>query len=130
MEKTQENYQFSRSVTVDGKTSVLAVGLVFKIGKGGPNVSIKPQITTKQLSYNDDERAAVIRAMGDLTSEAAAHALHLIDEWMGNQRPGDADQLNLLDAIADAKAGQDVDEEEGVPGGANDGEEEVRVKVN
>ena len=106
MDLTKQTYVVERPITVDGKSSTLRVELSYSIGKAGPRIKISPQITTKQLSYNEDEQEAVIQQVANMTAEAVDKAMHLIEEWMGEQRPEANGQLNLIDAIAEAKQAQ------------------------
>lgn len=110
MEKKHEDYIIKRAVTVDGKKSEMMVKIAFDTERG--TVKITPQITTKQLSFDDDMKAAVLQQMGDMLKEAYDSSVELVEEFLRKNRPDGHGQMNLFEAIRPQKPDEDEFDEE------------------
>lgn len=108
-------YSYDRAVDVDGKRTVISVGIAFNDVDG--TFSIPQKLTTKNVSRNPSQRAVVSQLIQEMRNEAEEVCLMLNSKW-NNANEGTTRQqrLPLRDELEedlednDAETGDEAEE--------------------
>ena len=127
MKKMQEVYFLEEKVNIDGKESTMTAKITFNTEKG--TIKIVPQMTTKQLSFNEMQQGEALGCMKRLIDRAYSKGLELSKDWIEKNRPGiDPSQMNLFDAANGNVPELEPELEEPTPVGQKKPSTKKRVK--
>ena len=101
----KEEFKLEQNVEVGGMKSSLGGKIVFDSQKGTAKITVN--ITTKQMSFNDSERAGFMRILNQQIEQAYDQALSKIEQFFKGQRP----EGNLFSALKEV-GGEDEEPEE------------------
>jgi len=101
----KEEFKLEQNVEVGGMKSSLGGKIVFDSQKGTAKITVN--ITTKQMSFNDSERAGFMRILNQQIEQAYDQALSKIEQFFQGQRP----EGNLFSALKEI-GGEDEESEE------------------
>jgi len=92
-EESKSYYPYTQRVEIDGITSEMKCQVIFDRVKG--NITISHQITTKQLSFDDQGKMVALEMAKIQLKTAYEHALELKREFLENKSNYDPDQGEL-----------------------------------
>lgn len=92
-EESKSYYPYTQRVEIDGITSEMKCQVIFDRVKG--NITISHQITTKQLSFDDQGKMVALEMAKIQLKTAYEHALELKREFLEAKSNYDPDQGEL-----------------------------------
>lgn len=92
-EESKSYYPYTQRVEIDGITSEMKCLVIFDRVKG--NITISHQITTKQLSFDDQGKTVALEMAKIQLKTAYEHALELKREFLESKSNYDPDQGEL-----------------------------------